>query len=67
MACPKIEVRGKRVILLSGFPDNVDAARTSVVINDVDVKSAEQLQQSAKLHPDAVAFGYVAGRWVPAA
>jgi len=67
MACPKIEVRGKRVILLSGFHDSIDAARTAVVIKDGDVKAAEELQQSAKLHPDAVAFGYVAGRWVPAA
>jgi hypothetical protein len=67
MACPRIEVRGKRVILLSGFRDSVDAARPSVVIKDADVKSAEQLQQSARRHPDAVAFGYVAGRWVPAA
>lgn len=67
MACPKIEVRGKRVILLSGFRDGVDAARASVTVKDGDVKSAEQLQQSARLHPDAVAFGYVAGRWVPAA
>lgn len=67
MACPKIEVRGKRVILLSGFHDSVNAARASVVIRDADVKAAEQLQQSALRHPDAVAFGYVAGRWVPAA
>jgi hypothetical protein len=67
MACPSIEVRGKRVILLSGFGDSVDAGRASVVIKNGDVKSAEQLQQSAKRNPDAVAFGYVAGRWVPAA
>ena len=67
MACPKIEVRGKRVILLSGFHDTFDAARASVVIKDGDVKSVELLQQSARRHPDAVAFGYVAGRWVPAA
>lgn len=67
MACPRIEVRGKRVILLSGFRDSVDAASASVVIKEVDVKSADELRQSAKRHPDAVAFGYVAGRWVPAA
>jgi hypothetical protein len=67
MACPSIEVRGKRVILLSGFHDRVHAGLASVVVRDVDVKSAEQLQQSARRHPDAVAFGYVAGRWVPAA
>jgi hypothetical protein len=67
MACPKIEVRGKRVILLSGFHDGVSSGRASVVIKDRDVKSVDLLQQSAKRHPDAVAFGYVAGRWVPAA
>ena len=67
MACPTIEVRGKQVILLSGFRDTVDAARAAVEIQDVDVKAAEELRQSARRHPDAVAFGYVAGRWVPAA
>ena len=67
MACPKIEVRGKRVILLSGFHDTVGAARPTGMIEDADVKSADQLRQSARLHPDAVAFGFVAGRWVPAA
>jgi len=67
MACPKIEVRGKRVILLSGYHASVTATRSAVEIKDADVKAAEQLRQSARLHPDAVAFGYVAGRWVPAA
>ena len=67
MACPKTEVRGKRVILISGFPDSVDARNATVVVKSADVKAADGLQQSAKLHPDAVAFGYVAGRWVPAA
>ena len=67
MACPKIEVRGKRVILLSGFHDAVKAARPQVVLEDTDVKEAHELQQSARLNPDAVAFGFVAGRWVPAA
>jgi hypothetical protein len=66
MACPKIEVRGKRVILLSGFHDTVDAARPQV-FRDADVNEADELRQSARLHPDAVAFGFVAGRWVPAA
>ena len=67
MACPKIEVRGKRVILLSGYHASVNATLSVVEIKDADVKAAEQLRQSARLHPDAVAFGYVAGRWVPAA
>ncbi|KWT66267.1 hypothetical protein [Hyphomicrobium sulfonivorans] len=67
MSCPSIEVRGKRVILLSGFHDTVKAARAKAVLNDTDVKEAGKLQQLARLHPDAVAFGFVAGRWVPAA
>lgn len=67
MACPKIEVRGKRVILLSGYHDAVKAARPQVVLGDADVKQVDALRQSSRLHPDAVAFGYVAGRWVPAA
>ena len=67
MACPRIEVRGKRVILLSGFVSSIDPAELPVVIKATDVKSAEELQRSARRHPDAVAFGYVAGRWVPAA
>ncbi|MTD95044.1 hypothetical protein GIW81_11950 [Hyphomicrobium sp. xq] len=67
MACPKIEVRGKRVILLSGFHDTVKAARPQVVLGEADVKEAEGLRRSARLNPDAVAFGYIAGRWVPAA
>jgi hypothetical protein len=67
MACPKIEVRGKRVILLSGFHDTVKAARPQVVLGESDVKEADALRQSARLNPDAVAFGYIAGRWVPAA
>jgi hypothetical protein len=67
MACPKIEVRGKRVILLSGFNDTVKAARPQVVLDEGDVREAAELRQSARLNPDAVAFGFVAGRWVPAA
>lgn len=66
MACPKIEVRGKRVIILSGFQDVVKAARPAM-LGEADVKEVDELRQSARLHPDAVAFGYVAGRWVPAA
>lgn len=67
MACPKIEVRGKRVILLNGYHDAVKAARPRVVLGEADVQQADELRQSLRLHPDAVAFGYVAGHWVPAA
>lgn len=67
MACPRIEVRGKRVILLSGYNGSPKGARAVEVIKDADINAAEELRQSARRHPDAVAFGYVAGRWVPAA
>ena len=68
MACPKIEVRGKRVIpaqRLSWLPRRRSLA--PVEVKDANVKAGEELRQSARLHPDAVAFGYVAGSWVPAA
>jgi len=67
MACPKIEVRGKRVILLSGFRNALSGTSGARVIKSDDIRSAEQLSTSAKKHPDAVAFGFVAGRWVPVA
>ena len=67
MACPKIEIRGKRVILLSGFRNAVIDTSGVRVIKSDDIKSAEQLSTSAKQNPDAVAFGFVAGRWVPVA
>jgi hypothetical protein len=54
-----IQVDEKKIILLSGFrsePDKrvVEAARG-------------ELEAAAKRYNDAVAFGYVAGRWMPAA
>lgn len=67
MACPKIEIRGKRVILLSGFRHAVMDSKRARVIKSDDIKSADELSTSAKQHPDAVAFGFVAGRWVPVA
>lgn len=67
MACPTIKVLGKSVILLSGFRDVLKDTKSVRVIKSDDIKSAEALSTSAKRNPDAVAFGYVAGRWVPAA
>lgn len=67
MSCPSIEMRGKRVILLSGFIDTVKAARAKADLKEADVKEAHELRHLAGQHPDAVAFGFVAGRWVPAA
>lgn len=65
MALPKIVVRGRQVILLSGYKDGeMDAAtkRRSLIVD-----AEEKLKQAAKRNPDAVAFGYVAGEWVASA
>ena len=50
-----IELHGKKVILLSGAraPSQLEAP--------------EKLLETARQNPDAVAFGYVSGRWVAAA
>ena len=50
-----IELRGKKVILLSGAhaPSQIEAP--------------DKLLDTARRNPDAVAFGYVSGRWVAAA
>jgi hypothetical protein len=62
MALPRIVVRGKELILLSGFKDEAKATVCGVVVDD-EVK----LRQAAQRNPDAVAFGYVAGEWIAAA
>jgi len=65
MALPRIVVRGKKVILLSGFKDDdkgTDETRHGVIIDAKD-----KLVLAAKRNPDAVAFGYVAGHWVASA
>jgi predicted RNase H-like nuclease len=65
MALPKIVLRGRKIILLSGFKDGtydrVKKHRTLVV----DAK--DKLRKAAKDNPDAVAFGYVAGEWIASA
>lgn len=65
MALPRIVVRGKKVILLSGYKDDgkgTDEARQGVIVDAKD-----KLVLAAKRNPDAVAFGYVAGHWVASA
>ena len=64
MALPKIVLRGRKVILLSGFkdvPENTKAKHRLVV------DAEDKLKLAAKRNPDAVAFGYVAGEWVASA
>ena len=50
-----IELHGKKVILLSGAraPSQIEAP--------------DKLLDTVRRNPDAVAFGYVSGRWVAAA
>jgi hypothetical protein len=65
MALPKIVVRGKKVILLSGYKKEGrgrDEKREGVIVDAKD-----KLVLAAKRNPDAVAFGYVAGHWVASA
>jgi hypothetical protein len=65
MALPKIVVRGKKVILLSGFKE--DDKGTSEKREGVVVDAKDKLLLAAKRNPDAVAFGYIAGEWVASA
>jgi hypothetical protein len=61
MSYPVINIDQKKVILLSGFKRK-RGARGPLVI-----KSIAQLELATRKHGDAVAFGYVAGKWRPAA
>ena len=63
MALPRIVVRGKEIIVLSGFKSQETSKSVCGLVVDDEVK----LQQAAKRNPDAVAFGYVAGEWIAAA
>ncbi len=59
MSFPLIQVDEKKIILLSGFRSEPDER--------IVVTARSELEAAAKRHGDAVAFGYVAGRWMPAA
>jgi len=61
MSCPTVDLEKKKVILLSGFE------RTRSASKPFSIKAKKELEKAAKRHQDAVAFGYVAGKWVPAA
>jgi hypothetical protein len=65
MALPKIVLRGRKVILLSGFKDGPEDKRSKH--RGLVVDAEEKLRIAAKRNPDAVAFGYVAGEWVASA
>jgi hypothetical protein len=64
MALPKIVLRGRKVILLSGFKNGPkEKNKPDALVVDAE----DKLRLAAKRNPDAVAFGYVAGEWVASA
>jgi hypothetical protein len=65
MACPTIKIIGKKIILLSGYQRRPQIG--SVRVESIKIQAMRKLRQSASKNPDAVAFGYTAGRWMPAA
>ncbi len=64
MALPKIVLRGRKIILLSGFQDGAkEKSKPDALVVDAE----DKLRLAAKRNPDAVAFGYVAGEWIASA
>ncbi len=58
MSYPTVNIDEGPIILLSGFEET---ARGLVIT------AKDGLEEAAKKHLDAVAFGYVSGKWVPGA
>lgn len=65
MAYPRIIVRDRELILLSGFECRAD--NESVHDEAVVILARDELVKSARRNPEAVAFGFTAGQWVAAA
>ena len=61
MSYPTIDIDQKKIILLSGFERACGANKP------FSITAKQELEEAAKRHRDAVAFGYVLGMWVPAA
>ena len=55
-----IELRGKKVVLLHDAPEPGNR-------EPVEIEAVDKLLQVANENPDAVAFAYLAGKWVAAA
>lgn len=65
MALPTVIVRDRQIVLLSGFYKAYaehGKAGAKFVIRD-----EEKLKSSVQRERDAVAFGYVAGKWIASA
>ena len=67
MAFPTVEILGKKVILLSGYERFPQIASSKIKLGAIKIAALSDLRQSANENPDAVAFGYTAGKWVAAA
>jgi hypothetical protein len=67
MALPVVEIFGKKVISLNGYKKREKLGSENVKIGSIVIQEMPRLQQPAVKNPDAVAFGYTAGRWMPAA
>jgi hypothetical protein len=65
---PIVDVIGRKVLLLSGYRTLLKTGSPQRSGPEpIRIEALEDLRRSAIKNPDAVAFGYVAGRWVPAA
>ena len=67
MSCPNVKIQGRKLILVSGYRDGLQTTSDKRVSTSLKIDAIKKLRQSANQHPNAVAFGYVAGRWIPAA
>ena len=61
MMSPTIELRGKKIILLTGATKDKKTGQTA------DIEEFERLIVAVHQNPDAVAFGCIYGRWVAGA
>lgn len=64
MALPKIDVQDRKIILLNGYSYD---GRFRNAATPVTIDAEDKLRRAVKAHPDATAFGYVAGQWVAGA
>lgn len=61
MKFPTVELQGRKAVLLSGIRIEKTTGET------IFLASLDKLRDAFQQNPDAVAFGYTAGRWVAAA
>ncbi len=67
MTCPTVEVTGRRIVLLSGYQRSKRIGSEAGKPKPIKIEARRKLRLSMAKNPDAVAFGYTAGSWVPAA